>query len=82
MTNDELTFHFRMLQAHLFAQGWVMQALIDTHPKRALLLEEFQLLSERHIAQALGDGASNESIAAFEAARDRWLQWLKAPGQS
>lgn len=81
MNNEELTFHFRMLQAHLFAQGWVMQALIDTHPRRDLLLEEFQVLAERHIAQALGGASSNESIAAFEAARDRWLQWMSAPSQ-
>jgi hypothetical protein len=80
MTDEELTTQFHMLQAHLFAQGWVMQALIDTHPRRDLLLEEFQHLAERHIAQALGGASSSESIAAFEGARDRWLQWMRRPG--
>ena len=80
MNEAQLQQQIQMLQAHLFAQGWLLTALVDTHPRRDLLQDEFGVLAERHIAQALGGGSSNESITALESARDRWLEWLKDPG--
>ncbi|MCO8643200.1 YeaH/YhbH family protein [Burkholderia multivorans] len=76
MDEKSLQTQLELLRSHLFAQGWVIQSLIDTHPQPQLLRERFQQLAERHIAQALGGASSNESIAAFEAARDRWLAWF------
>ncbi|AKM29281.1 hypothetical protein AB870_02770 [Pandoraea faecigallinarum] len=77
MTDSE---RITALEAHLFAQTWLLTALLDTHPRRDLLSEEFEVLAERHISMALGSGASDANISALEAARERWRAWLKPPG--
>lgn len=73
--NDMLT------KGELFAQAHVILALIATHPDIALLKQEFENVSERHVAGVLAGEQSDASIRAYEFSTERWKTWMDAADQ-
>lgn len=76
MTNEELKTQLNLVRAELLAQNALLKAVIQTHLAPDILREAFMSISEKSVSHALGSSATDDSIAAFEFFRDKWLEWL------
>ena len=66
-----------MLKAELFAQGTVINALIDTHPDKAALAEYFHLLSETYLANLLSGQATDAHRQLIQVFLQRWIERIQ-----
>jgi hypothetical protein len=65
-----------LLRAELFAHRCMLLALIESHPNKQVLREHFAHYTEKYISSALGHGADDVAIHAFERSAEHLMGFL------